>query len=82
MSDACSSYSAAFPQAEEKTRMTLVEILCNRTRICRAAGVSRSRSDAPLFILEILFGTHYSVTRPALARNDVQARRAATWATL
>ena len=49
--------------------MTLVEILCNRTRICRAAGVPHSRSDAPLFILEILFGTHYSVTRPALARD-------------
>ena len=49
--------------------MTLVEILCNRTRICRAAGVSHSRSDAPLFLLEILFGAHYSVTRPALARD-------------
>ena len=48
--------------------MTLVEILCNRTRICRAAGAYHSRSDAPLFILEILFGAHYSVMRPALAR--------------
>ena len=48
--------------------MTLVEILCNRTRICRPAGASHSRSDAPLFILEILFGAHYPVTRPALAR--------------
>ena len=49
--------------------MTLVEILCNRTRICRPVGASNSRSDAPLFILEILFGAHYSVTRPALARD-------------
>ena len=47
--------------------MTLVEILCNRTRICRPAGAS-GRSDAPLFILEILFGAHYSVARPALER--------------
>lgn len=48
--------------------MTLVEILCNRTRICRPAGATQSRSEAPLFILEILFGVHYSVMRPALAR--------------
>ena len=48
--------------------MTLVEILCNRTRICRPGGASNRRSDAPLFILEIVFGTHYAVTRPALAR--------------
>ena len=49
--------------------MTLVEILCHRTRICRAAGVPHSRSDAPLFLLEILFGAHYSIIRPALARD-------------
>ena len=48
--------------------MTLIEILCNRTRICRPAGAPNGRSDAPLFILEILFGARYSVTRPALAR--------------
>ena len=48
--------------------MTLVEILCNRTRICRPADATQSRSEAPLFILEILFGVHYSVMRPALAR--------------
>ena len=48
--------------------MTLVEILCNRTRIGRPAGASDSRYDAPLFILQILFRGHYSVTHPALAR--------------
>ena len=48
--------------------MTLIEILCNRTRICRPAGASRSRCDAPLFLLEVLFGAHYAVTRPALVR--------------
>ena len=48
--------------------MTLVEILCNRTRIRRPEGASNGRSDAPLFILEILFGARYPVTRPALAQ--------------
>ena len=48
--------------------MTLVEILLNRTRMSRPTGSSNARSDAPLFILEILFGTHYSITRPELAR--------------
>ena len=61
--------------------MTLVEILCNRTRICRAAGASHSRSDAPLFLLEILFGANYSVMRPALAR-DRSTGSAARWSNL
>ena len=53
--------------------MTLVEILCNRTRICRAADVSHNRYDAPLFpsrnlVRSPLFGHAPGTRAPSICR--------------
>ena len=43
---------------DRRSGFRATSVIARRTE---AAGVSHSRSDAPLFLLEILFGAHYSV---------------------